>query len=79
MATLSTLTPAYGRDYKTKAEVVSAWNADKDFLLHMGLEVRPINRPDIGVFGECYDQITVRFAKQRKVTVLVRGKDGYWK
>ena len=25
------LTPAYGRDYKTKAEVIAAFNAEKDF------------------------------------------------
>lgn len=28
-----TLTPAYGRDYKTKKEVLTDWNADKDFQI----------------------------------------------
>jgi hypothetical protein len=27
------LTPAYGRDYKSKAEVLAAWQAGKDFIL----------------------------------------------
>lgn len=27
-----TLTPAYGRDYKSAAEVKAAWNAGKDFV-----------------------------------------------
>ena len=27
------LTPAYGRDYKSKAEVLAAWQARKDFIL----------------------------------------------
>jgi len=27
------LVPAYGRDYKTEAEVTTAWNAGKDFLI----------------------------------------------
>lgn len=26
-----TVTPAYGRDYKNKAEVFADWDADKDF------------------------------------------------
>jgi hypothetical protein len=28
-----TLTPSYGRDYKSKAEVIAAWNAGKDFTV----------------------------------------------
>ena len=27
------LTPAYGRDYKNKSEVIAAWHAGKDFIL----------------------------------------------
>lgn len=29
-----TLTPAYGRDYKSKKEVLKDFNAGKDFYLH---------------------------------------------
>lgn len=28
-----TLIPAYGRDYKSKKEVLADWNADKDFII----------------------------------------------
>jgi hypothetical protein len=28
-----TLTPAYGRDYKSKAAVLEDWHANKDFIL----------------------------------------------
>lgn len=28
-----TLTPAYGRDYKSKAAVMADWNAGKDFIV----------------------------------------------
>jgi hypothetical protein len=31
MAKFYELTPAYGRDYKTKAEVIKAWEDGKDF------------------------------------------------
>lgn len=28
-----TVTPAYGRDYKTKGEVLKAWSDGKDFII----------------------------------------------
>lgn len=41
------LTPAYGRDYKTKAEVTAAFNAGKDFLGDYQMGFRPCNKADI--------------------------------
>lgn len=41
------LTPAYGRDYMTKAEVIAAWKADKDFEGDYQLGLKPVNRQDI--------------------------------
>ena len=29
-----TLTPAYGRDYKSKKEVIAAWDSNQDFLVN---------------------------------------------
>ncbi|MCB1711517.1 MAG: hypothetical protein KDH96_03270 [Candidatus Riesia sp.] len=29
-----TLTPAYGRDYKSRKEVIEDWERDKDFVLN---------------------------------------------
>lgn len=47
MANFFELTPAYGRDYKTKAEVIAAWKADKDFEGDYQLGFKPVNRQDI--------------------------------
>lgn len=33
MSTSLTLTPRYGRDYKSKAEVIEAWKDGKDFTV----------------------------------------------
>lgn len=41
------LTPAYGRDYKTKAEVVQAWEDGKDFEGDYSLRFKPVNKNDI--------------------------------
>ena len=31
------LSPAYGRDYKSKAEVMAAFNSEKDFIIQSAL------------------------------------------
>ena len=41
------LTPAYGRDYKTKAEVIEAWEAGKDFEGDYSLKFMKVNKNDI--------------------------------
>lgn len=41
------LTPAYGRDYKTKAEVVAAFNEGKDFEGGYNLGFRLVNKPQL--------------------------------
>jgi len=59
-----TLTPAYGRDYKKQADVLSDFNAGKDFLCHTPTEHgRPINKEQIpvGTF------VQFRYAKGMKV------------
>ena len=33
MSSYLTVTPAYGRDYKTKKEVLEAWEQGKDFAI----------------------------------------------
>jgi hypothetical protein len=38
----TTLTPAYGRDYKSAKEVKAAWDAGKDFV------IADISHPDNG-------------------------------
>lgn len=41
------LTPAYGRDYKNKKEVVADWNSGKDFEGDYQLGFKPVNKDDI--------------------------------
>lgn len=60
------LTPAYGRDYKNKSEVVAAWEADKDFLGDYQLGFSYVNKSSIP--KPC--TVNLRFAKNRKVAVV---------
>lgn len=63
---LSPLTPAYGRDYQTKDEVVKALLLDgKDFIAANGqyCSIRDLER--LGI-----EEISVRYAKLRKVAVI---------
>lgn len=61
------LTPAYGRDYKSKAEVARDFAADKDFLVHG----RPVNRAGLVATGE--REVNIRYDGLRKVVVLPVG------
>jgi hypothetical protein len=65
-----TLTPAYGRDYKSKAEVEADFLANKDFLNQSYGEPRPrpINREQIPPGST----VNVRYARMTKVAVLKR-------
>jgi len=51
-----TVTPAYGRDYRTKAEIIAAWAAEVDFLVagrHSGtyVNLRDADRYNLTVWG----------------------------
>ena len=49
---IARLTPAYGRDYRTGAEVLADFNADKDFIISDGVRGTYINKeqfPDAGI------------------------------
>jgi hypothetical protein len=62
-----TLTPAYGRDYKTAKAVKADWKAGKDFIIadfgHK-YEGKPANKEQLK--NERF--ITIRFSGLRKVT-----------
>jgi hypothetical protein len=70
--TSGTLTPAYGRDYKSKAEVLAAWNEGKDFILNTPQGSGPTNRPDVEKLGLLYFQ--VRWKKNTMVAIIKAGK-----
>ena len=57
------LSPAYGRDYKTKAEVLADWNADKDFAGDYQLGFKPVNRQQLHES----DTVILRYAKSTKL------------
>jgi len=64
-----TLTPAYGRDYKSKAAVLADWNADKDFVIaSIGhpYDGKPMNRADAASTPN--DSYNVRYDRLRKIT-----------
>lgn len=53
--------PAYGRDYKSQAEVKADWNANLDFRAYTG---QYINKSDAQRLGY---KVLVRYARQMKV------------
>jgi hypothetical protein len=66
-----TLTPAYGRDYKSKKALVADFEADRDFIIaDFGhpYEGKPVNRSQLVETGE--RQAKIRYAQLRKVAVL---------
>lgn len=67
----ATLTPAYGRDYRSKAAVQRDLHEDNDFILHdvfSPWDGRPVNLPQLIEAG--YTDVNVRYSKLRKVAVF---------
>lgn len=62
------LTPAYGRDYKTKAQVVAAWEAYHDFEGDYQLKFQIVNKEDIP--KPC--TVNLRYKGNRNVLVKVK-------
>ena len=68
--------PAYGRDYKSKAAVLEAYNAGKDFII-ADISSRwngmAANKSDLAVEGK----VKIRYAKLAKVIIVdaVSGKE----
>lgn len=65
------ISPAYGRDYKSKKEVLAAFQDNKDFVVesimspHCG---RYCNRADLIKGGE--SKVEIRYARKSKVTIV---------
>jgi len=60
-----TLTPAYGRDYKSKAEVLKDWNEGKDFVNTFGSGTY-CNKADAEKYA-VGESVFIRYAKLTKV------------
>jgi hypothetical protein len=72
--THATLIPAYGRDYKSKKDVLAALNVGADFVL------RSYNAPDTYINAQGLRELgvrelNVRYGNLRKVCVLRMGSD----
>jgi hypothetical protein len=64
-----TLTPAYGRDYKSQKAVEEDFNLDKDFIINDIMSPwngKPCNKSSLGK-GEI---VQIRYAKLRKIMVI---------
>ena len=64
---MSTLTPAYGRDYKTASDVKSDYYSGKDFIL------KDVSSPYHGKYCSCRDfvgeTITLRYHRLSRTTM----------
>jgi len=59
-----TVTPAYGRDYKSAKAAKEDWNSGKDFIisdLFNPYDGKPIGKSDASAY-----QVTIRFNQLRK-------------
>jgi hypothetical protein len=62
---MASLTPAYGRDYKSKAAVMKDWEAGKDFIWHQLMQEGYVNKDDCPK-----GRHQIRYNKMRSVMVL---------
>lgn len=72
-----TASPAYGRDYKSKKELLADWNADKDFRARSFNGETYVNRAQ--AIEQKYTSVQVRWKRDTQVAVIKPGKDGIWK
>ena len=68
---MTSLVPAYGRDYKSKKEVIVAWEAKKDFCISSLFD------PDCGRYFSIdsakdagIKEVSIRFKKLTQVCVI---------
>jgi hypothetical protein len=65
-----TLTPAYGRDYKSRAAVLTAWSDGCDFIIqNFGhrYEGKPINKEQADADGLT---VNIRYRQLRQIMVI---------
>ena len=67
------ITPAYGRDYKSKTEAVDAWRSGKDFVVqglsgYAGCYVGKGESSTLKQDG--YSGVMIRFGDMRKLAIV---------
>ncbi|MCK5021470.1 MAG: hypothetical protein KAS32_30945 [Candidatus Peribacteraceae bacterium] len=66
-----TLTPAYGRDYKSKKEVLADFDKGKDFIIadiEHPYSGKPVDKKSLIVEGE--RQVMIRYRELTRVAVV---------
>ena len=64
---MTTVTPAYGRDYKSKKAALDAWNANEDFIINdmsNRWDGKPVNKQGAEEEGL---SIMIRYDQLRKI------------
>lgn len=67
-----TLTPAYGRDYKSKKAVIEDWNSGKDFVIANMFhpdDGRYCNKEDIVKDGK-ENSVSIRYKRLTQICVI---------
>ena len=67
------VTPAYSRDYKTKAEAVDAWRSGKDFGVQglSGYAGSYVGRGEASTLKQDgYSGVMIRFGDMRKLVIV---------
>ncbi len=67
---MTTLTPAYGRDYNNAKAVKADWNAGKDFIIADMFDKydgKPVNKQDADRAGM---KVMIRYAQLRKIVAI---------
>ena len=66
-----TVSPAYGRDYKSKKAVLVDWDDNKDFIIQDMVKSGMVNKQQINELKEYgYTHIHIRYKQLTQVTVL---------
>ena len=65
-----TLTPAYGRDYKNKAEAIADWESDKDFMAHTFNAQGYINKSQAEKTLPKGTTLQIRYKKQTQIVIV---------
>ena len=67
---MTTLTPAYNRDYKNKKDVINDFNKNKDFIINdmfSPYNGKYCNKSDI---KNTYKSVKIRYNKLQKVIIV---------
>lgn len=65
---MATLTPAYGRDYKSKKEVLTDFENGKDFLFNSFDSQGYCNKQDL--IDKGIESVQIRFKKNTQVIIV---------